>query len=182
MQVDPQITYRNMEPSAHVEERIHERIAKLEEFHGRITSCRVTVEAPHQRGQKGEIYKISIDVEVPGGHVVVNREPGKNHAHEDVLVAIRDAFNAAQRQLEDHVRKTGGIHVKDHPPKTHGKVTDKFVDEAYGFIDAADGRRFFFRADSVNGQGWNDMEIGSQVHFTEMDGEMGLHAVSVTVI
>lgn len=182
MQVAPQITYRGVDAAPHVDAKIHERIGKLEEFHDRITSCRVTVEAPHVQGRKGEIYKIGIDIQVPGGDIIVNRERGKNHAHEDILVAIRDAFNAAQRQLEDHVRKTGGVHVKAHPSKTSGKVTDKFVDEAYGFIETDLGTRYFFRADSVTGDGWNGLEIGSQVHFTEMEGEDGPHAVAVTLM
>lgn len=183
VQTDPQITYRGFDAAPHVDEKIRERIAKLEEFHNRITSCRVTVESPHQHGRKGEIYKVSIDIEVPGGTIVVNREPGKDHAHEDVLVTIRDAFNAAQRQLEDHLRKTSGHRAKEqqHPGKTSGTVTDKFVDELYGFAEAADGRRFFFRSQSVTGDGWDKLEIGSQVHFTEEEGEMGLHATAVTL-
>ncbi|WP_417669643.1 HPF/RaiA family ribosome-associated protein [Roseibium sp.] len=182
MQVEPQVTFRGVEAAPHVETKIRERIAKLEEFHDRITACRVTVEAPHRSGQKGEIYKIGIDIQVPGGDIVVNREPGKNHAHEDVLVAIRDAFNAAQRQLEDHVRKIGGIHVKSHPGKAKGAVTDLFRDEAYGFIEGIGDKRYFFRADSVTGDDWSKMEIGSNVHFTEMEGEDGPHATAVTLM
>jgi len=182
VQVDPQVTFRGVEPAPHVEERIRERIAKLEEFYDRITACRVTVELPHRHGQKGEIYKIAIDIQVPGRDIVVNREPGKNHAHEDILVAVRDAFNAAQRQLEDHVRKIGGVHVKSHPGKARGTVTDLFRDEAYGFIEEGNGRRYFFRADSVTGDGWTRMEIGAPVHFTEMDGEEGPHATAVTLV
>ncbi|POF29446.1 HPF/RaiA family ribosome-associated protein [Roseibium marinum] len=182
MQVEPQVTFRGVEPSPHVEAKIRERIEKLEEFHGRITACQVTVEVPHRHGQKGEIYKISIDIQVPGRDIVVNREPGKNHAHEDILVAVRDAFDAAQRQHEDHVRKTGGVHVKSHPGKAKGKVTDLFRDEAYGFIEEASGQRFFFRADSVTGDDWPRIEIGSTVHFTEMEGEEGPHAVAVTIM
>jgi ribosomal subunit interface protein len=110
MQIEPQITFRDMQPSAAIEYAIRERLTRLENFHDRITSCRVVVQAPHRHGQKGRIYRIAIDIDVPGGNVVVNREPGQNHAHEDIHVAIRDAFSAAQRQLEDHVRKASGWH------------------------------------------------------------------------
>ncbi|MGB1548585.1 MAG: HPF/RaiA family ribosome-associated protein, partial [Alphaproteobacteria bacterium] len=41
----------------------------------------------------------------PGKELVVTHSGPKDHAHEDVYVAIRDAFGAAARQLEDHARK-----------------------------------------------------------------------------
>jgi hypothetical protein len=41
---------------------------------------------------------------VPGREIVVGREPA-NHAHDDMNVAIRDAFDAARRQLEDVARR-----------------------------------------------------------------------------
>jgi ribosome-associated translation inhibitor RaiA len=42
---------------------------------------------------------------VPGKELVVSRDPGDVHAHKDVYVAIRDAFDAAERQLAEHGRK-----------------------------------------------------------------------------
>ena len=38
-----------------------------------------------------------------------------NHAHDDVYVAIRDAFDAAVRQVEDHARRMRGD-TKTHTP------------------------------------------------------------------
>lgn len=180
METQPQISFLGIDPSPAVERRIHERIAKLEEFHGRILSCRATVSAPHRHGRKGKIYSVTVDVGVPGGEIVVNRQPGRNHAHEDVHVAIRDAFDAVQRQLEDHVRRHSGFRAKEHPGKIHGEVVRLFADEGYGFIRAADGREFFFERDNVTGDGWAALDLGSPVHFTQMEGEQGLHATAVT--
>jgi hypothetical protein len=56
---------------------------------------------------------VKVDLQVPSGQLVVSREPGHDHAHEDVYVALRDAFNAAVRQLEDYVRRQRG-QVKQH--------------------------------------------------------------------
>lgn len=181
MQTEPQITFRGMEPSAAIEHTIRERIGRLENFHDRITSCRVVVEAPHRHGQKGQIYRIAIDIDVPGRAVVVTREPGQNHAHEDIHVAIRDAFSAAERQLEDHVRKASGHRVKDHPAKEHGTVDRIFPDGGYGFIRTVPGEELFFQRASVTGDGWQNLAVGSKVHFTPMDGEKGPYAVAVTV-
>ncbi len=113
MQIPVQITFRDMEPSAAIEERVRERAAKLERHFDRITSCRVLIEEPHLHQHKGKLFHVRIDITVPGGELVANRSPGDNHAHEDVYVAIRDAFNAIERQLEDHAQKKKG-RVKNH--------------------------------------------------------------------
>lgn len=113
MQIPVQITFRDMEPSAAVEERIRERAAKLERFYDRITSCRVLVEEPHLHQHKGKLFHVRVDVTVPGGELVANRSHDDNHAHEDVYVAIRDAFRAIERQLEEHAQKKKG-RVKTH--------------------------------------------------------------------
>jgi len=117
MQIPVQITFRDMEPSAAIEERVRERAAKLERFYDRITSCRVVVEEPHLHQHKGKLFHVRVDITVPGSELVANRSPGNDHGHEDVYVAIRDAFKAAERQLEDHARKRRA-HVKvPEPPE-----------------------------------------------------------------
>jgi len=134
------ITFRNMPPSKAIEDNIREKATKLDSFHDGIVSCRVTVEAPHRHHHKGKAYKLRIGVTVPGGELVINREPKRlvaaraghgeelekklveNHeptthaAHEDVYVAIRDAFNAAARKLQDHARRRRG-EIKTHKSK-----------------------------------------------------------------
>jgi ribosomal subunit interface protein len=101
MQIPLQITFRDIEPSAAIEERIRQQVAKLEQFHSRISACRVVVEAHHRRHRKGKLYQVRIDLTVPGAEVVVSRDAELDHAHEDVYVAIRDAFVAARRQIDD---------------------------------------------------------------------------------
>ena len=113
MQVPLQISFRNMDPSPSIEEVVREKAGKLERFFDRIVSCHVTVEAPHRHQHKGKLYKVRIDIGMPGKDVHVNQEGPKNQAHEDVYVAIRDAFDAAVRQLEDNARRMRGD-VKSH--------------------------------------------------------------------
>lgn len=113
MQTALQIVFHNMEPSAAVEANIRDRVSKLERFCDKITSLRVTVEAPHRHHHKGNIYHIAVDIVVPDAEIVVSRNPHENHAHEDVYVAIRDAFNSARRRLEDYEARRRGK-VKNH--------------------------------------------------------------------
>ncbi len=105
MQGPLKITFRDLEPSEFIEARIREAAAKLEEVESRITSCQVTVESRHRRHHKGNLFNVRIDLVVPGVEIAVTRDPEQNHAHEDVYVAIRDAFNAARRQLLDAVKR-----------------------------------------------------------------------------
>ena len=113
MQIPLELTFHNMDRSDAVEANVRERASKLERYFDRIIGCRVVVEAPHKHSHKGIVYEVRIDISVPGKEIVVNRSGAKNHAHEDVYVAVRDAFSAAARQLEDHARKTRG-QVKTH--------------------------------------------------------------------
>lgn len=119
MQIPLEIKFRNMDPSPAVEARIREKAAKLERFHDRIIGCTVVVEAPHRHHHKGKLYSVHIDISVPGKDLVVDRAKPLNHAHEDVYVALRDAFNAAVRQLEDHAQRRRGD-VKTHTSSSRG--------------------------------------------------------------
>jgi len=109
----PQIAFLNMEPSDAVEAKIRERVAGLERFSSHIMSCRVTVEMQAHHHRQGNLFHVSVDVKVPGGELVISRRHDLHHAHEDVYVAIRDAFDATRRQLEDFVRRQRGD-VKSH--------------------------------------------------------------------
>jgi ribosomal subunit interface protein len=119
MQIPLEIVFHNVDRSAAVEEAVRERAAKLEHFAENITSCRVTVEAPHKHHQQGNLYTVRVDLHFPGGEAVANRSPSANHAHEDVYVALRDAFKAARRQLQDRQRIRRGD-VKAHAAPTPG--------------------------------------------------------------
>lgn len=111
MQTPLQITIRDVDQSEALEARIRSKAEKLEEFFKHITSCRVVVEVPHKHHHQGKQFNVRIDIGVPGSEIVVNRD----HA-EDVYVALRDAFEASKRQLEDYARKIRGD-VKTHEPR-----------------------------------------------------------------
>jgi ribosomal subunit interface protein len=178
MQIPLQITFKNMEPSEAVEARIREKARKLEHYHDHIMACRVVVEPVGQHHHQGNIYQVRIDITVPGGEVVVNRESGLNHAHEDIYVAIRDAFNAARRQLEDQLRRTRHK-VKSHETPLHGQITEYFPEEGYGRIQTPDGREIYFHENSVLNGDFRELNIGSEVRFVEEEGEMGPQASTV---
>lgn len=118
MQTPLKITIRDMDHSEALDTHIREKANKLEEFFRDITSCHVVVEVPHKHHQQGKQFNVRIDIGVPGKELVVNRD----HA-EDVYVALRDAFNAAKRQLENYARKLRGD-VKTHQPRLTNEIAD----------------------------------------------------------
>lgn len=79
-----------------IERLIHEKASKLERFHSRIVGCRVTLEGPDGHHRNGGQYKVRIELSIPGNAIVVNHKGGDN-----LPMAVRDAFDAAQRQLDE---------------------------------------------------------------------------------
>lgn len=113
MQIPLRIAFLNMSRSEAVEADVRKRAARLERFFDHITGCRVVIEAPHRHHRHGKLYDVRIDICVPGMEILVSRNGPHNQAHEDVYVAVRDAFEAATRKLQDYVRVMRGD-VKTH--------------------------------------------------------------------
>lgn len=104
MQVPVQITFRDMETSPALESAIRERAQKLEQY-GEVNSCRVLVESPHRHSQKGHHFRVRLDITLPGDEIVIGRDPAGHDSYEDAYVAVREAFDAANRQVSEWVRK-----------------------------------------------------------------------------
>jgi cold shock CspA family protein/ribosome-associated translation inhibitor RaiA len=172
-----------MDPSDAVEAKVRERVDRLETFFGRINACRVVVEAPHRHHRKGKIYHVRIEIGVPGRTLIVDRDPGQHHAHEDVYVAIRDAFDAARRQLEDHSRKAAGK-VKAHEVPVHGAVSTLNGLQGYGIATLPDGQEIYFHRNSVVNDGFAKLDVGDEVRLVVAEGESakGPQASTVTPI
>lgn len=113
MKMPLQITFRNVEQSALITDYVRDRADALEKYIPQLIKCRVMVESPHRHRREGRIFHVRIDMTVPGAEIVVRRDPALRHSHEDVFVALRDAFDAARRRLEDYTRRRRGF-VKHH--------------------------------------------------------------------
>jgi len=99
MHTQLQITIRDMPHSDALDRRIRSKAAKLDEFHSNITSCRVTVEESRKHHRQGRHFQVIVDVRVPGREFVASRDHD-----EDVYVALREAFDAIRRQIDEHTR------------------------------------------------------------------------------
>jgi len=161
--------------SGEAEGYIRERADHLDMFYPRILTCRVTLEAPVNHHRQGGPYRVSLDLDVPGKVIAVNHREA-----DDLHVAIRKAFEAAQRQLEDHARVQRGqvkVPVTGHEA---GTIARLFPVEGYGFIESENGHEVYFHQNAVLGPGFGALEIGMKVGYVEELGNEGPQASTVT--
>jgi len=193
-----QITFRNVASSEEVKGWIQEEASKLDEFYDRIIGCRVLVELPSRHRKSGNLYHVRVDLTVPGGEVVVKRQPNRRWLpgrvrreatkrleirvpHKDLRQAINDAFSATRRQLQDYSRRQRRD-VKIHEAPPLACVTRLFPEEGYGFLETPDGREIYFHKNSVLNDGFSRLASGTFVSFSEEKGEEGPQASTVRIV
>jgi cold shock CspA family protein len=194
-----QVTFRNIPQSDAIEALIREKAADLDKYYNHIMSCRVMIEVPHRHRREGTHPHIRIDLGVPGGEIVIKREPTPHSSQQDteteestkgmelerthkhLAVAVRDAFEAARRKLQDYARRQRGD-TKTHETKPRGRVNRIFPEEGYGYIETPDGAELYFHKNSVLGEGFDKLAIGSAVTFVAEQGDRGPQASTVILI
>ena len=143
----------------------------LERFFHRTIGCEVVVEAPAHNSRKGHPFNIRLDISVPGGPPVIVNHPHHDRAeHDDAYVAIRDAFNAAKRQLQDRVRRQRG-EVKVHDDPDLARIWHLVPIERYGFLLAADGAEIYFPENALVGVDYDSIEVGDEMIYVVHDKE-----------
>ena len=103
MKLPVRITFHGLDPSDAVEAAVLDRAAQLERLCAGILRCRVVIDVLQKHRRQGRPFGVRIDLAIPGRELVVDRV-----AHEDVYVALRDAFDGMRRQLDDAVRQQRG--------------------------------------------------------------------------
>jgi len=176
MNIPLQVTFRNMQHSAVIEANINEKASKLDRFYDRISSCRVVVEALQRRHHQGNLFSVRIDMTVPGKELAVSRQENA-----DAYVAVRDAFDAAARLIEEHSRQVRGS-VKAHTEPPIGRIVRIFPESDYGFIKTPDEREIYFHKNSVLDEiDFTNLKFGTEVTFIEEQGTEGPQAARVAI-
>jgi ribosomal subunit interface protein len=170
-----QVTFRDLPYSKALETSIHDHADKLSQFYEHFIHCRVVLTISQNHKHQGKLYNVRINLAVPGKEIVVTRQQDQ-----DIYVAIRDAFNALTRQLEDYLRRRRGD-VKRHESLLYGFVVRLFLDEGYGFIKGQDGNEYYFSATNVASKTLNQLAIGDTVQFMTEPSNDGLQAHRVTL-
>ena len=194
-----QVTFRGLQHSDALEEVIRERVEWLEQFYAGIIGCRVVVELPHRHRRGGRHFHVRIEMTVPGGTpIVINQEPSLHGPLKDVeeaahtkdtdidavhrhaQVAIRDAFDAAKRRVQDFARQQRHA-TKTHAEPTAGHVASLSKAEGFGVIESGERQIYFARA-SVLEDAFDDLDVGTKVTFVEEKGDKGPQASTVRVV
>jgi cold shock CspA family protein/ribosome-associated translation inhibitor RaiA len=178
------IGFHNMEPSPDIEAEIRQRVDKLERRYSNLIGCRVTVEALHNQHRTGNVHEVHIVLSVPGRDLAVSREPHRakeRYARPNMHAILRDAFEAAERQLESYK----GIRRVDATGPSGsaltGQVTQLLPGEDHGFILNNLGTQLYFHRDSVTNSTFEDLRVGQSVHYVEEEGDAGPVATKVRV-
>ncbi len=182
METPLQLAWIHVDPSDALTALVRKEVERIEHFHGRITGCAVTLEAPSQHHRhSGTQDRVRIELTMPRGRVVVGRDPPKSQLHADPYAAVKEAFREARRQLEDHVRRLDG-RVKTHVRAARAVVDRLFPTEGYGFLRTPDDREIYFHAHSVLRDGFAALRVGSTVRFAEELGDDGPQASTVALV
>jgi cold shock CspA family protein/ribosome-associated translation inhibitor RaiA len=173
MQHPLKITSRDFPLSEAAEAEIRQKCAALESYYERLSGCEVTVGAPAlKHHHKGGPFLVAIRMTVPGKELNVDHQE-----EEDLSQAIREAFDAARRRLEDYAREQRGS-VKTHETMV-GHITRLEHEAGYGFLETSDGREIYFHCNSVLDRAFDRLEPGAEVRFAEEQGEQGPQASTV---
>lgn len=181
MKLNPEITFRGLPHSDALEADIRQKIDKLDRFFEHVMSCRVVVESGHRHHHQGNLYHVRVLLTVPGRELVVSRDPAGHQAHEDPFVAVRDAFDAARRQLEDYARRLRGD-TKHHDVPQHGHIVELVPAMDYGRIETPDGRLVYFHRNSMLDTDFDRLTEGMEVRFDEERGDEGPQASTVHLV
>jgi ribosomal subunit interface protein len=179
MNTNLEIAFHNMDTSEALEAYIRERAEKLERLYDRLVGMRVAVEKQHRQHRTGNVFDVHIELMVPGQDIVVSRKPAKaneKYANPDARTSVRDAFDAAERQLIEYKQKQRGA-VKVHDSEEPGYVTQ--VNGDHGFLRTNTGTQLYFHRNSCINVTLEDLHQGDPVKYVETVGDTGPTASKV---
>jgi ribosomal subunit interface protein len=154
-----QITLRDTLASPSLETHIRKRAEKLNQYYDRVMGCRIVVELQQKHKHQGKLFNVRIDVTVPGKELVVTKK-----MDQDIYVAIREAFSAIIRRLEEHSKKRHG-RIKTHNDIQKGTISRIIANEDYGFIEGADGNEYYFSITNVSYPRFDQLMVGDHVQY-----------------
>jgi cold shock CspA family protein len=179
-----EIGFHNLTPSPSVEAEIRRRVERLETRCPRLVGCRVSVEGLHRQHRTGNVVEVHIVLSLPGRDLAVSHEPHRvkeRYADPDLYTSVRDAFDAAERQLEAFKSMQREDTTPPSGSALTGEVTQIQPGDDYGFILNSLGTQLYFHRDSVTNAAFEDLRPGQTVHYVEEEGDAGPVATKVRV-
>jgi sigma 54 modulation/S30EA-like ribosomal protein len=95
------ITFPGLKPNPLIEAEIRKRADKLDALCPGIISCHVVADIPHRHHQRGNNFRVRIDIKVRREEIAVARDGPQK----DLRLVLKRAFDVARRRLQDHTRQ-----------------------------------------------------------------------------
>src|SRR6185437_2342383 len=179
-----EIAFHNISSSEQIEAEIRRHVEKLDARYSHLIGCRVSVERRHAQHRTGNVLEVHIVLSLPGGDLAVSREPHHakdRFANPDVHTSIREAFQAAERQLEAARPRRPQDIATPSGSALLGQVSQIVPDSDHGFILNNVGSQVYFHRDSVTSGDFASLKPGDSVHYVEEEGAAGPVATKVRI-
>jgi ribosomal subunit interface protein len=182
MNVPLELSFHHLENTDALEALVRQKVAHLEKLFNRISSCRVAVERSHSgRSQSNgrDPFRVRVDVTVPPStELVAVKQDTDLKPHQDIYIAVRQAFAAVERQLKRHSQRLHGSEVAASGAPL-GYVQELYPEEDYGFIRTSDDRELYFHRNALSSGTFEALVVGQAVHFNETLSDQGPKATRV---
>lgn len=184
-QLVPEIIFNGVDRSQWVEDYVAQRLWKLERFAQGITRCHVALKQEQGSHRKGNLYSVTVEVRIPPQHdLAATKQKEIVDMPEQLTALINATFGAIERQVKKTAalrRNEQKVHAADG--QLHGIVDKLFADEGYGFLRTVDANReIYFHRNSVLNDDFDRLAVGTEVRFSEEEGEEGPQASSLHIV
>ena len=179
------IAFHNIDHSESLEAEIRTHVERLDRRFPHLIGCRVTVEALHKQHQTGNVVAVHITLSVPNRDLVVSHDPHhakQRRAHPDARSAVKEAFKAAERQLDAFKGKLNTDATAPSGSALAGEIALIEPGADHGFLLTNTGTQLYFHRDSVTNGRFADLRTGVSVHYVEEEGDAGPVATKVRLV
>jgi hypothetical protein len=107
------ITFPGMKPDPTIEAEIRKRAGKLDALCPGIISCHVVADIPHRHHQRGNHFRLRIDLKVRREEIAVARDGPQK----DMGLVLKRAFDVARRRLQEHIRQRRDVKRRVPSPR-----------------------------------------------------------------
>lgn len=167
MDVQTTLAFKGIDRSPALEQAIGKRIRELTHLRSGLMRVHVIVSELGRHQQQGRHFSVHLDLHCKGR----SNDIAVTHRHdEDPFVALRDAFDAAKRVLQEDLHRTRGD-VKQHAQTRRGRVARLDIEGGFGFIEDQEGHEYYFGRDNVANDSFEHLQPGQPVSFLEDSGD-----------
>lgn len=100
MQMEQFISCQNFDLSPAVENLVRRRTSVLLKRYDQIAGCDVMMDAANKKMPNGREYRVKLNMDMLGPDSSVYREIAQGSAQDDLILAVKRAFGAAEKSIK----------------------------------------------------------------------------------